>query len=772
VVRALKLIQQDQQVSRGTIQSHWIHRPFDEVRRLGLSQETENQIRKAFPEEIGMLVAETILPGSQSYDSLKEGDVLVRVNNKWITKFVPLENILDDCVDKEITLEIERGGELLKVNVPVQNLHSITPDRYLEVGGAKLNNVSYQLARYFGVAVAGVYVSEASGMFRLDTCAPQGWIISSIDGISVSSIEDMIPILQTIPDHERVPVTYYAISDVHTSYMTIVTVDKHWSPFRLAIRNDTTGLWDFKNLNVKNGNPTNLSTAKAVMPDYGLQGMVGQLMHSIVKVSCRLPVLLDGYPKSRRAACGLIVDADTGLVLVSRAIVPFDLADVTITIWDDVQIPASVVFIHPTQNYTIVQYDNRRVSAPLCSAILESDPKAVKPGTKLEFLAFTHHMRPLHSSITVTDVALMSVPCSTEPRPRAFNFEAITLDSPLGASCPSGVLAHPKTGKIMGIWAPFMGEFNRSALKDVEYYMGILSSDVSPVVAKVCAGVKREMPSQLPSIGKTLMPYPIPGLSLATLNVEFVQVSLVQARDMGVPDKWIERFQKDKRRHILQVRRIAVPCQGEPELAVRELDLVLGMNGEIISSIIDVNRIVEEASSSTISGSPHGSVAMEVVRAKQPPQTLIVSLSPADLGTARYVVWCGALIHAPHAAVRQQCRDLPSEVYVSGRLRGSPATMFGMAATMFITHIGGIPTPTVDQFLETVRMQPSDAYVRVRMVSFDYVPAVISVKPNDHYFPTIEMCRDRSVPYGWRTVRHGSTNDGVDCICMEDLYSQ
>lgn len=38
-----------------------------------------------------------------------------------------------------------------------------TPDRYVEIGGSKLNEVSYQLARAYCVPCRGVYVAEPSG---------------------------------------------------------------------------------------------------------------------------------------------------------------------------------------------------------------------------------------------------------------------------------------------------------------------------------------------------------------------------------------------------------------------------------------------------------------------------------------------------------------------------------------------------------------------------------------------------------------------------------
>jgi pro-apoptotic serine protease NMA111 len=62
VQRALTLIQQGLPITRGTIQTAWSLRPYDECKRLGLTPEHEGRIRALFPDAIGLLVAETILP--------------------------------------------------------------------------------------------------------------------------------------------------------------------------------------------------------------------------------------------------------------------------------------------------------------------------------------------------------------------------------------------------------------------------------------------------------------------------------------------------------------------------------------------------------------------------------------------------------------------------------------------------------------------------------------------------------------------------------------
>jgi S1-C subfamily serine protease len=66
-----------------------------------------------------------IVPCGPASEFLEEGDVLLKVNGDFVTKFVPLETILDDSVGKNITVEISRGGILNQFQVRVQDLHSM-----------------------------------------------------------------------------------------------------------------------------------------------------------------------------------------------------------------------------------------------------------------------------------------------------------------------------------------------------------------------------------------------------------------------------------------------------------------------------------------------------------------------------------------------------------------------------------------------------------------------------------------------------------------------
>ncbi|KAI8136868.1 trypsin-like cysteine/serine peptidase domain-containing protein, partial [Fennellomyces sp. T-0311] len=393
IKRALEYVQRGAPVPRGDIQAQFVYRPFDEVRRLGLKAETEEKLRKEFKDEIGMLVVETVLPEGPAHGKMEEGDILLTINGQYITRFVPLEATLDSNVDKDIDIVIERGGKTLELTVRVGDLHAITPDRYVEVGGSKLNEVSYQLARAYCVPCRGVYVAEASGMFRLDG-PDNGWIIKSVDDKDTPNLDTFIEVMKGIPDRERVPVVYYSIADTHTILVSVVQVERHWSGFRLAVRNDKTGLWDYTNFGAPiPPRPIEPSTKRFIELDDSL-GPCKELVRCLVKVSYYMPCRLDGFPRNRKLGAGVVIDKERGFVVVARSIVPTAMGDLTITVADSLVIPGKVIYLHPTHNYTIVKYDPKLLgdtnvlSAPISNETLQQ-------GHRVTLVAHNHNQRPV-----------------------------------------------------------------------------------------------------------------------------------------------------------------------------------------------------------------------------------------------------------------------------------------------------------------------------------------------------------------------------------------
>ncbi|KAK3954042.1 trypsin-like cysteine/serine peptidase domain-containing protein [Pseudoneurospora amorphoporcata] len=742
-LRALKCLQEGKPITRGDIQCQFVLKPFDECRRLGLTPEWEAQVRKAFPKETNMLVAEIILPEGPSHKKLEEGDVLIKVNGKLLTQFIPLEETLDSSVGQTVKLMLLRGGDEVEVDIEVGDLHQITPDRFVSVSGGSFHNLSYQQARLYGVACKGVYVCEAGGSFRFDN-NENGWIIQSIDQKETPDLDTFIEVMKGIPDKARVVITYKHLRDMHTLHTTVIYIDRHWAKkMKLAVRNDKTGLWDFSDLgDALPAVAPETRKASFIQLENTSHPAVADLVKSFVHVSVTMPVKLDGFPKNRKWGMGLVIDAEKGLVIISRAIVPYDLCDITITIADSIVVEGKVVFLHPLQNYAVIQYDPKLVDAPVRSAKLSSE--MISQGASTYFIGYNRIGRIVHTATTVTEMFAVTIPANSgAPRYRAVNVDAITVDTNLSGQCGSGVLV-AQDGTVQALWLTYLGERNPSSHRDEEYHLGLATPTLLPVISQLQQGITPK---------------------LRLLSCEFRAIQMSQARIMGVSEEWIQKVTLANTAHhqlFLVTKRTYERNEPEGD-TLKEGDILLTLNNHLITKISELDIMYS-----------HDHLDAVLVRNTKELHIKLPTVAADDAETDHAISFCGAILHRPHLAVRQQISKLFSEVYVSARTRGSPAYQYGLAPTNFVTHVNGKRTPDLQTFLAAVVDIPDNTYFRLKCMTFDSVPWVVTMKKNEHYFPTTELIKDPSEPLtGWRRITYeggkkieGEGHDGVGVAAL------
>lgn len=719
-LRALECVKKGQHVSRGTVQTQWLIKPFDECRRLGLTPNWEGEVRTRFPKETGMLVAEVVLPKGPAHERLEEGDVLIKVNDELLTQFVRFDDILDSSVGGQVKLLVQRGGEDFEVTIGVEDLHGITPDRYVSAAGALFHELSYQQARFYAVSLKdnGVYCCEASGSFRFEGCE-FGWLVQSIDNKPTPNLASFIEVIKNVPDRSRVVITYKHLRDMHTLNTSIILVDRHWHrKIQMHVRNDETGLWDSTEL---------ADQVPAVQPQPRKANFIQMagaqhreavdIVRSFVRVSVSLPLRLDGFPKARKIGFGLVIDAEKGLVIVSRAIVPYDMCDISITIADSIIVEGKIIFMHPLQNYAIIQYDASLVQAPVKSAKLATEP--IKQGESTIFFGFNQNLRPVVAKTAVTDITSVAIPASTAtPRYRAVNLDAITVDTSLSERCGSGVLV-AEDGTVQALWMTYLGERTANG-RDQQYHLGFATPALHAVIDEIKSGSK-------------------PNLRILNLETHIIQMS--EARIHGVSDSWIERVDKEdpERHQLFMVRKVDANHTG----GLAEGDIILTLNGRLVTRVTDFDVMYRNEVLDVV-----------IIRKREEVSLKVHTVPTEEFETDRAVIFCGAVLHRPHHAVRQQISKVHSDVYISARMAGSPAYMYGLAPTNFITHVNGVSTPDLDAFVAETNKIPDNTYFRLKIMTFDNQPWVATMKKNEHYFPTQEFIKDASEREGWRRVMY------------------
>src|SRR5882762_9293936 len=459
VRRALELIQRGKPVTRGTLYSVFNYTPYDELKRLGLNGTTEAAVRQTFPQYTGMLVVTGVLPGSPSDNVLQPGDILVRLNGRYMTQFEPLAEALDAAVGQQVEIELERGGKPVSAKLPVGDLHAITPGSYAEFGDAVVHTLSYQQARHFNVPTRGVYVANPGYVFG-SAGIPRGAVIMTLNGRKTDTLQEFEAGIAQLADGERAPVRYITIDDPNNSELRAIRMDRLWFPARHCDRDDASGLWDCKQLAAA-PQPKPVPVSSTAFPHFK-DPRLNALAHSLALVSFDMPYSVSGITERNYHGTGLIVDAQRGLVVVDRNTVPVAVGDVTVTFAGTVQVPGRVLYIQPQHNFAVVAYDPALIgSTPVKSAKLT--PRELVAGEPVwaAGLGSDSQMRARRTEIASIDP--LELPLSRTMRFRDSNLETVQLVNPPLEF--DGVLAD-KAGNVLGTWSSFAYESGRELSQD------------------------------------------------------------------------------------------------------------------------------------------------------------------------------------------------------------------------------------------------------------------------------------------------------------------
>ncbi len=704
VVRALELLRRGEPVPRGTLQTVFSHKPYDELRRLGLRPESEKVVRAAFPRGTGMIVVEEVVPDGPAAGLLEPGDVVIRIDGKLVTAFIPIGAVLDERVGEMVVLEVERGGEPMMLSLRVGDLHAITPDEFLEVGGGVLNTLSYHQARNHSVPVGGVFVADSGYMLSRDG-VPRGAVITAVDGAPVSTLAEFGEILSKVPEGDRVTLRYFLLGNPRTSSVAVVRMSRRWFDLKLCRRDDRSGRWPCELLPAPPPSRPQLP-ATAGLPSVG-DGPVEVLVPSLVAVDFDIPYRLDGVHGDRFEGSGLIVDTDRGLVVVDRETVPIAIGDLTLTFGSSLEVPGEIVYLHPEHNIAVIAYDPVLIGdTPVEAARLRS--KELKAGDDVWLVGLATGQRIVSRETRVARRGPLVLPLPHPPRFRETNIEVVQLEG--GISTVGGVLADKK-GRVLALWASF-SKGSGSGIQSI--FAGIPIERVIDVIEPLREGRP---------------------VARRSLEVEFAPLTLAAARHRGLTDAQAEVLEDHdpEERRVLSVVRLTAGSAAADLL--REGDLLLAVDGAPVSRFAEVERASQKER-----------VRLTLLRDEEQLEVDVATALLSGIGTERALLWSGAVLQEPIRALASQ-RGLPREgVYVARQLFGSPANRYGLSATQRILAVNGVPTPDLDAFKAAVEGIPDRGSVRLKTSAIRGRVDVITLKTDLEYWPTSELMRDAN---GW-----------------------
>jgi S1-C subfamily serine protease len=708
VDRVLKLLQQGAPVPRGTLQAVFEHKAYDELHRLGLTPESEALVRSQKPDQTGMLSVQEVIPQSPADGKLQPGDILLRVNGQLITEFVPLAEILDNQVGETITLELERGGRRVTERVPVGDLHSISPDAYLEFGGAVVNDLSYQQSRHYNRPISGVYVADPGYIFSR-AGIPRDAVIFEVNDTEVHDIEDLENVLSAFADGDRGTFRYVVMEDPQNSIVRSVEMERTWFPARHCVRNDDTGVWPCKHLE-QGPRKSEPESGRTDFPSFTDQ-RISTIVPSLVMVNFDLPYAISGVADRHYYGTGLIVDEARGHVLVDRNTVPVSMGDVRITFAGSLQVEGEVEYIHPLHNLAIVSYDPALIGdTPVEEA--EFAVKQLVPGDRVWVVGLKSDHQVVHQASTVASVDPLSLPLSRTLRFRDSNIEVISLVNE--PTSPDGVLLD-ENGRVAGTWSSFAYQADGDS-------------------GQVSFGVGSELVSEFVATARS-------GESIHSLEAEFSYTPLFEARKFGLGEEWLERLELHNPRGRRALRLSRTVAGSPSDELLRSGDILLAIDGQPVSSYRELERAVQKAE-----------VEATIWRNGEARRLAVETVALDGTGIERAVSWAGALLQDPHRAMAAQRGIDPSGVYVAYFSYGSPATRYGLYAGRRIVAVDGRETVNLQSFIDVVSGKEDRESVRLKTINWNGAVEVITLKLDKQYWPAYEI---RRTDDGWQRADIG-----------------
>ena len=703
VVRALKLLQQQQPITRGTLQTTLAYQPYDEARRLGLRSDTEKQLRN-MTSGLGVLVADRIQPMGPAAGVLVPGDIVLQAGTdkkqlKWLLNYAEFDGLLDDNVGTDIYINIERNGSPKQIQLQVGDLHKITPDSYIRFGEAVVHNLSYQQARHINQPIAGVYVAQ-SGYVLSSAGVPAGAVIVEINNHPVRNLNEFEAALNQLSDGEQTRIRFITFGETKRLSVAIINMDRRWFAAEYCQRNDVSGVWDCRDLDK---GPVAVAKAKSeVSFAHYKDPRAEKLSSSIVNVRFDVPYHVDGVQQSNYSGAGLVIDAEAGLVLVDRNTVPVVIGDVRIVLAGAVEIPGRVVFIHPLHNIAIVQYDPALISGEQPKAAVLKD-KNIQSGDDVWLVGMKSDYSLLAEKKTVAaqDPLMFDIP--QVPTFRETNLDVISLNN---APFTQGGVLTDDNGNVLAQWSSFgYGEGKNFR----QYEWGVPIDQVKDLLAQwQCCKV----------------------FKVYSLEAELAAISITQAKKLGLSDDWMKKFQNngDKRQVIAISRRVA---GSNAEQQLQEGDLLVAVDGNIVKSF----REVEKASQKP-------QIKLTIIRAGKEINVDVTTAELGGHGTDHILQWAGALLQNPHREIAVQRGIAPQGVYVSFVWFGSTADRYNLQAVTRIVKINDEDVKDLNDFIKHIKQAGDKANIRLNVRDLYDRETVITLKQNQHYWPTREIYLD------------------------------
>lgn len=773
VVRVFKQIQTalvnntpiPQCVKRGTILTVFLSQPMPECKRLGITDHEEASIRR----ETGnngrsMLVVKDVLQqhrptenlNNQETTCLKPGDVLLRINGQLMNDFNELEILLDDQFDQTVECELKRGSSTtIKVKTKVHDAYKLfIPHEFVEFSGGIIHSIGFSHARDFKIPLTSIFIEKAVFCFR-QAGIIENFVILEVDSQSITDLNDFVEILKRKTDSSQMTMRVCHMFDRSLQSFEVIHCDRKWFDCNIVKRDELDfSKWHVSPIPLLSDNsdgsesdpnrraddePESPESEQARIPSNGQ--IVEKYFRALVIVEFHMPLPIDGHSYLEFMGTGFICDKTRGFIVTDRNTVASAVGEVTVNFLNGIErLEGKIMFLHPTINLVVIQYDVNRLSKATRSKLEEfqvdqSFTSNVKSGDVLHFVGLTRESKP----ISIPDKKVVAVERGTiltsfRARFAAKNFDYLKFEDGdiSGSESLGGVFLKEMDNKEWVI----NGYLTSYSVGEEEDEVWIASC--GPAFTSIMQQVQEKRDY------------------MYSFACDFGPLPLSQARDgYQLSSGWAKRIahlSEEIGRGEHEVFIVAnVMADTPPSQVFHCGDILLAVNENVACSFS------YQAVESECLKAKDGQVTVTVLRKGKVLENLPVQLFKMDgLGTRRLIRWGGLWLQETFEQMRWHgyIPVNPCGVYISFIETGSPAedtSSTPISTASWLIEMNNHPIQSLDDILRVSSElnalnsnEKQQKSVRVRFREWQGGEFIETIDLNEQFWPTIELFYDKS----------------------------
>ncbi|PCD21297.1 hypothetical protein AU210_016263 [Fusarium oxysporum f. sp. radicis-cucumerinum] len=686
--RVLKQIQNREEVKRGDVQTLFTLRNSRDAHRQKL------------------IMVHSVLSGGPADGKLEGGDILTEINGDPVTDLPSLNTIFDENIGNKVSILVDRSGQHLELEIEVQNLYETTPSSLLMVDEATFHDVSWHDAYRCRHSRHGVSISNSGHNFQP---IKEGAIIQKVNNKATTGLATFVKAIREIPAGTRVLIEFWhPLQQCVTS--EIVPIDSGWLPsLRGFKRNAMTGKWDaetYERLSSATERQCNVISPAPTF--HGTASTIAEIRStSRVLVRSRPRYGVEGQDANVKSGFGLVINAQKGFVLVSRAIVPHLFCDIQVTVAQSTIRRASVKFLHPWHYWAIVCYDPSSVCVLVKSTKLSTQD--ISQGQEITFVGCDDYGVFVEDSASIVEIIAQGTEFLSWHTPPPVDIDVIEVGAALRYKCDSGFLI-ATDATVQGLWiAPEGLWMAPEASCPNKNRFGVDSRGIAAIAKDLSQGVD---------------------VSFWRLPLELRSIEIPDLEARGVSIEWIEKVLDKRSDHcMLMVERT---WSQEPH-QFQHGDILLTLNGKLVTRPSDVIATDSKAIRDVLVSRNGKEIS---IRACAVPEY--------DFETTRLATFGGLVVHKPHRTVRHSVKKPPSEIWVASICPGSPAELYDVPLESFIKDVDGKPVSCIKSLLSVICQIPNNKEFTMEIINRHGNSQKVALKKDEFFFPTIE--RRRSPP--------------------------